>query len=165
MIAIQLDVLTVGEQLLLHFTQVLDQTQLRVDDADEEEGGGQTNRAYWDKKAGSLMKQCDSVLEIINAHASAKQEFSYLRGYIGLQSNGVVNNFITMAPKPTKKFAHFWFRNANTGQWKEKFDEVGIPASSKRKVRLRISVTPDEFAEHKGLIEALIVETVKESET
>ncbi len=97
-IAIQLDALRVGESLLLNFSQVLDQTELRIDDTEDEDGGGgQADRSYWDKKAGGdLMKVCDNVLTVINQMTSNQQELNYLRGYIGLRSNGVVNNFIHM---------------------------------------------------------------------
>lgn len=164
-IAIQLDVLRVGEQLLLHFTQVLDQTELRADDTDDDGGGGQTDRAYWDKKAGpELMHQCDAMLNLINSHAANARSFNYLRGYIGLQSNGVVNNFIFMSPKPTKKFVHCWFRNSSAAQWKDKFDQAGVPTSNKRKDRLKISLTPEEFTAHNDLIRGIVAETVKEFE-
>ncbi|MEQ1934299.1 MAG: hypothetical protein ABL962_10545, partial [Fimbriimonadaceae bacterium] len=98
MVALQLDALRIGEKLVLNFSRVLDQTELRVDDTEDEGGGGQTERDYWDKKAGpELMKMCDSVLGLVNKHANAKYELTYLRGYIGLQSNGIVDNFIYMS--------------------------------------------------------------------
>jgi hypothetical protein len=166
MIAIQLDVLKVGEQLLLHFTQVLDLTELRVDDSEEDGGGGQTDRAYRDKKAGTaLKKQCDAVLEMINKHAARPQAFNYLRGYVGLQSNGVVNNFIYLSPKPTKNYCHVTFRISNAAPWKEKCEEADIKASSKHKDRLRISIDPKEFAQHHDLIREIVKETVAESES
>lgn len=165
--AIQLDALKIGEKLVLSFSQVLDQTELRLDDTDEEDGGGgQVDRAYWDKKASSeLMKVCDDVVTVINQKASNPQELNYLQGYIGLRSNGVVNNFIHMAPKRTKNFTHLVFRNSNAAEWKDRFDEAGIPASSKRKTRLRISVNPSEYREKLPLIRELIDETVQEFES
>jgi len=165
-IAIQLDALRVDENLLLNFSQVLDQTELRIDDTDDEDGGGgQTDRSYWDKKAGKeLMKVCDDVLTLINQMTSSQQELNYLRGYIGLRSNGVVNNFIHLAPKRTKNYTHVIFRNSNAAQWQERFEEAGVAVSSKRKSRLRISVNPNEYHEKHDLICEAIEETVKEFE-
>jgi hypothetical protein len=163
-IAIQLDALSFQNHLLLHFTQVLDQTELRVDDTEEEIGGNQVDRGYWDKKAGTmLMKTCDEMLQMINSQSSAPQEMNYLRGYMGLRSNGVVNNFMTMAPKPTKNSINMWVRNTNAAQWKEKFEREGVPVKLGRKDRLRVSLTPTEFDENKMLIQDLITGTVKES--
>lgn len=44
MIALQIDALAVDDHLILNFTQILDQTELRVDDTDEDAGGGQVDR-------------------------------------------------------------------------------------------------------------------------
>ncbi len=165
LVAVQLDALRVGEHLVLDFVQVLDQTDLRVDDTDDDGGGGSVDRAYWNDKASSpLMKLCDELLSRINDVAGVPQELNYLRGYIGLCSNGVVRNFIHFAPKRTKRFTHVIFSNANAEQWKERFEEAGIPAASKRKRRLRISVTAEELAEHTDMIQKVIEETVKEYE-
>jgi hypothetical protein len=164
-VAIQLDALSFQNHLLLHITQVLDQTELRIDDTEDDEGGGQADRIYWDNKAGAtLMKVCDEVLQLIPQSSTAPQELNYLRGYIGLRANGVVNNFINFAPKPMKRIVHVRFRNSNAAQWKDRFDQVGIPAVAKRKGHLQISVTPEEFNEQKLLIGELVSETVKEFE-
>jgi hypothetical protein len=165
LIAIQLDALRVGEHLVLDFVHVLDQTELRVDDTEDDSGGGEVDRAYWNQKAGpQLMKVCDEVLEMINGTATVPQELNYLRGYIGLSSNGVVRNFIYFAPKPMRRYTHISFSNSNAEQWKEQFEEAGVPVTSKRKGRFRISVTADEFNEHKELLRKAIEETVKEYE-
>jgi hypothetical protein len=165
LIAIQLDALRVEDHLLLNFVHVLDQTALRVDDPEEDSGGGEVDRAYWNQKAGpELMKVCDELLAMINNSASSPQELNYMRRYMGLRSNGVVRNFMSLAPKPTKRFTHVSFSNSNSDKWKEKFEEAGVPVTSKRKGRFRISVTPDEFNEHKDLICQAVTETVKEFE-
>jgi hypothetical protein len=166
LVAIQLDALKVGEQLLLHFTQVLDQRDLRVDDTIEDDGGGgEADRAFWDKKAGAgLMKTCDDVLAMINKNAKTLHSLNYLRGYVGLQSNGVVDNFIYMSPKPSKKFTHVNFRNSNADEWKAKLEEAGVPVSSKQKDRLRVTVSPQEFSQHQDLIRDIVASTVSERE-
>lgn len=168
MVAIQLDALRVNDSLLLNFTQVLDQTELRIDDTDEEDGGGgQADRDYWDKRVGPVLtKICDSTLILINESGSIKHEFNYLRGYIGLRStHGVVNNFIHMEPKRTKHFTHIIFRNSNADTWVDKFAKIDIPVARRRNHVFRISVTPDQFTEHTDVIREAIVETVKEFES
>lgn len=164
MVALQLDALRVGEKLVLNFSRVLDQTELRIDDtAEDGGGGGQTDRDYWDKKVGpELMRICDSVLGLVNKHANPKFELNYLKGYIGLRSNGVVDNFIYMTPKRTKQFTHVYFRNSDEKKWFERFEEASIPVSSKHKGRFRISVSPNQFVEGRTLIDDAISETVKE---
>ncbi len=162
-IAIQLDALQVGENILLNFVNVLDQTELRADDTEEDSGGGQVDRAYWEQKVGgNLMKVCDHVREMINATAKVPQELNFLRGYVGLRGHGVVRNFVSMSPKRTKQIVHVRFHNERAAEWKDRFDAAGVPAEARRKDRLRVTVTPDEFAEHRDLIREVVAETVKE---
>jgi len=166
MVAIQLDALQVDNRLLLNFAQVLDQTELRADDTEEDSGGGQTDRAYWEQKAGEpMMRLCDRVLGLINEKTSVKHELNYLKVYVGLQSGGVVNNFIRFFPKPTKNYTHVHMRNSNSTMWCEKFEEQGISAGCKRKGVLRISISPEEFDQHQDLIREVVQETVKEFES
>jgi hypothetical protein len=165
-IAIQLDVLKVGDQLLLHFTQVLDQRELRADDTEEDSGGGQANREYWEKKAGpSMMHTCDQALAMVNEFAGTPMQLNFLRGYIGLQSNGVVDNLVTMIPTPTRNYIQFWFRVSDAAAWREKFEAAGAVAAAKRSNRLRVSMSPTDFDEQKELVRQIIGEAVKEFES
>jgi len=163
LIAIQLDALKVGDHILLNFVQVLDQTELRADDTSEDTGGGQADRAYWDQKAGArLMKLCDETLAMINDVAPHPQQFNYLRGYIGLQSNGVVRNFVSLAPKHTKNFVHIGIRSANAVGWKDKFEEAGVPVRSHGKRYFRVTLSPKDFENHKDNLREALAEAVRE---
>jgi hypothetical protein len=163
LIAIQLDAIEVKGQILLNFVQVLDQTELRIDDTEEEPGGDTTDRAWWEKKAGAgLMKLCDQVLELVNEFSRTPKELNYLRGYIGLKSSGVVRNFIYVSPKPTKKIVHISFVTENGSDWRDRFAQAGAVVGGKRKGRYRVSVDPQTFAKHKDLIRQAVEETVKE---
>lgn len=164
-VAIQLDALRVGESIVLNFVQVLDQADLRTDDTADEEGGGKpVDRAVWLGRVGeSLLGICDDVLAMING--AAKQPFSlnYLRGYIGLRTaGGVVNNFVYMTPKHQKKIIHIGFRNPRAAEWKDRFEEAGVPVQNRRKGRVRVTVTTADFEEHRGLIHEVVQDTVSE---
>jgi hypothetical protein len=165
LIAIQLDALQVADHIVLNFLQVLDQSELRLDDTEEDSGGGQTDREYWNDKAGtSLMQVCDQTLSMVNEVAQTPQELNYLRGYIGLRGNGVVKNFVWFSPKPTKKFVHVGFLNDKAADWKTRFEAAAVPIQSSHKRRLRLTLTADDFAKHKDLIREVVAETVKEHE-
>ncbi len=165
MVAIQLDALEVGQHLVLNFVQVLDLTELRADDvAEEDSGGGTVDRGYWDERAGKdLMKVCDEVLGLIRKHATTAPELNYLRGYIGLRSNGVVRNVVYLGPKPTKKFVNVSFKVTDAAAWKARFEEAGVPVQSKRKDRFQLKLTPEDYAAHAGLIEEAVAATVAEA--
>ncbi|XHC25115.1 MAG: hypothetical protein ACFHWZ_06890 [Phycisphaerales bacterium] len=165
MVAIQLDALEVGEHLVLNFVQVLDLTELRADDvAEEDSGGGNVERAYWDNKAGkTLMKVCDQILDLVRTHAVSTPEFNYLRHYMGLRSNGVVRNALSLSPKPTKKFVNVSFKVTGAAEWKAKFEEAGVPVQSKRKNRFLLKLTPEDFDEHTNLIDEAVAAAVAEA--
>lgn len=165
MVAIQLDALQVEQHVLLNFVQVLDLTDLRADDATtDDSGGGDVDRQYWMSRAGKeLMLLADSVLELVNEHADSKQEFTYLRGYMGLRSNGVVKNVLTLSPKPMKNFVNVNVTVSNAGEWKDRFEELGVPVSSKRKNRFAIKLSAKDFKEQRELINEAVAAAIKEA--
>lgn len=163
MVAIQINALQVHEHVVLDFVQVLDLTELRADDTQEDDsGGGRVERSYWDAKAGpALMQVCDEILAMVNQHASAPQEFNYLRNYIGLKSGGVVRNALLVSPKPTKKIVNVSFRVDDADDWKARFEEAGVPVHAKRKNRLQLKLTPEDAREHAGLIREAVAAAVE----
>ena len=166
-IALQIDALAVGEHLILNFTQILDQTELRVDDTEDDAGGGQVDRSYWEKRVGSEpLKICDQILGIINETAPTKREFNYLGGYIGLQANGVSNNFIYMSPRSTKNLLYVHFRSSNAQAWAEKFEACGVPVKIPRKGRYRVAIalhqSPTQFEIEQELFREAVAEAVQE---
>ncbi len=164
MVAIQLNALQIDDAVLLNFMQVLDLSELRADDiAEEESGGGLVDRSFWDIKAGkTLMKTCDDLLLLVKQHAVTSPEFNYLRGYMGLRSNGVVRNVLYLSPKPTKNFVNVGFRISNAAEWKTRFEEAGIPVQSKRKNRFGLKLTPEDFAKHAALVGEAVAAAVAE---
>lgn len=165
MVAIQLDALEVGQHLVLNFVQVLDLTELRADDiAEEEAGGGVVDRVFWDAKVGQpLMRLCDELLVLVRKHAASSPDLNYLRGYIGIRSNGAVRNALYLSPKPTKSFVNVSFRVSGAADWKTKFEEAGIPVQSKRKNRFQIKLTPEDYAGHSALIDEAVAAAVAEA--
>lgn len=166
LIAIQLDALQVNDNILLNFVRVLDQIDLRIDDTDIDSGGGDADRNYWKNKVGDkLLSICDKMLEIINAATHSHKELNYLKGYIGLLSNGIARNFIYFAPKRTMNIVHIYFKISNAGIWKDKFEQVAANVRSKRSDRYRVSVTPDEFSKYETLLRDAVIASVREFES
>ncbi len=166
LIAIQLDAPQVGEQIVLNFVQVLDQTELRVDDTIVDIDVEQKDRPYWEKKAGQpLMQLCDQILALINEETRQPQELNYMQRYMGLRSNGVVKNFVSLSPKRTKNIVHVAFLNSRASSWSDRFEGEGISVKTyPRGRRFRISLTPKDFTTHQDLLREMIVDTVEEFE-
>lgn len=163
MVAIQINALQVHEHVVLDFVQVLDLTELRSDDTDNDGGGGGTvERPYWDAKAGQqLMGVCDDLLAMVNEFASAPQEFNYLRNYMGLKSGGVVRNAVYVSPKSTRNLVNVDFRVENRDELKAKLEEAGVPVQNHRTHRLRLKLTPEDAREQAGLIREAVAAAVE----
>src|SRR4051812_19407197 len=99
LIAIQLQALAVGDVLTLHASKVMDVTTLGLID-DEDEAGGQTDRAWWESNRGSpqSLALADRMLTLIH-EASPGLALKYNKHYVGLARDGVPDNFVTFQPR------------------------------------------------------------------
>mgnify|MGYP001044961675 CR=1 FL=1 len=88
---------------------------------------------------------------------------NYLRGYIGLRSNGVVRNVLSFSPKPTKRIVNVGLKVSDAAESKGKFEEAGVPVQSKRNNRFLLKLTPDDSAEHASLIDEAIAAAVEDA--
>lgn len=106
LVAIQLNALTVGESIVLHFTKVLD--ILQEADVEDEVAGGQVDRRYWDKRAsaGSLAA-LDKIVALVQATASAPR-VTYNKNHIALGTTGV--NFCWFHPPKEAGHCHLRVR-------------------------------------------------------
>ncbi|MCP4710271.1 MAG: hypothetical protein GY869_16735 [Planctomycetes bacterium] len=160
MMAIQLSALKVGDQLVLNFVPVLNQTALREDDTDNG-GGKDVDRAHWEKQVGSkVMSICDRVLTMLNENSQSKQELHYKKRHIGLSSGGSIRNFVFFGPK--KSFMRVGARVADPDKWLEKLENAGIPCDTKKPGVIKFTVKPGEFEKHAELIRELINQAVED---
>lgn len=161
LIAIQLNALKIGDQIVLNFVKVLDQRQLREDDtviADEQD----VDRASWDKKVGTAhMQTCDRIAALANEIAEPKLELKYKKGRVGLSVKNTFFNVLVMWPK--KNSVPLSMRLAEQELWIQRLKEAGIEAAPKRD-RLWLRLLPADVAEHEALLRELIHQTVKENQ-
>jgi hypothetical protein len=163
-IAIQLCALQVGDQIVLNFVRVLDQTELRIDDTVEESGGGQVDRSFWETYAGAdVIGVCDELLGIINSKADTHRQMNFLEQYIGLLGNGVVDNFIFFHPRKRNKLVHVTFRTITAAQLHDDFEAANLPSRLEGQKYVRVSLTPAALSANRDLIENAIEQTVKEN--
>ena len=162
-IAIQLNVLKVGDKIVLNFVKVLDQRQLRVDD---EEGGGEdepdVDRSTWEIKVGvSLMKICDQVAQMANEIADPKLVLKYKKGHVALCVPGSFFNVLAFNPK--KSFMSVRFPVADPQGWITRLTEAGIDAELKRHgTRVLDRLRSAELEQHQELLRELIHQCVKD---
>ncbi len=155
-VAIQLCALQVGDQIVLNFVRVLDQTELRLDDTAEEVAGKQVDRNYWDTLVGSpVMSICDKVLKLVNTKALTRFEMNFLESYIGLKQNGAVNNFISFHPRK-KGLVHVDFRTLLATDLFDLFKGSGLSTRLTNKRYVSVTLTDELLETHVKMFEQVI---------
>ena len=121
--AIQMSALKVGDQVILHFTKVLDEV---IRGREEEDNGGElTDRVYWEKKGSKstleIVDTCLGILDEINPSLNLK----YNKFYIGLTNQSGVNNFIVFRARKQHVLVDAYGLDANDKQeWHKKLEEA-----------------------------------------
>lgn len=157
LIAIQLNALKVGSQIVLDFVRVLDRISLRKDDPPPPPV---TDRAYWQGRVPTKMIEIvDECLQIINERATTALQLNYNKYYIGLQDNTRSRNFIHFKPK--NQFTHILAEVADKQPWVDRLDEAGL-AANPASHHVRVTVSPKDMTKHRDLLAELLHRAVEE---
>ena len=154
LIAIQVAALEVNGALTLNATRVLDIALPAVEE--EDEAGQETDRAYWESKSSeSMMKMTDKLLELVNGQGSA-MSLKYNKFYIGLQRDGVPDNFVTFRPR--KKHLLAEFRIDPNDELDAQIEEAGVTilGYDRRWKRYRLQLVPADLKGQQPLLVELI---------
>ena len=157
LVAIQLNALSVGDNLVLNFVRVLDQRLLRRDDTSITKLQS-VDRSYWiNKSKEPIIQLVDALLGIINEKAQTQQQLNYNKYYIGLSDGTRAKNFIRF--KPFKKS----LRVIIPGGWSEersaRFEEAGLEADEKNG-KLIFNLSPADLKKNSELVNSVIHEVV-----
>ena len=157
LVAIQLNALSVGDNVVLNFVRVLDQRLLRRDDTSITKIQS-VDRSYWiNKSKEPIIQLADEVLGIINEKAQTQQQLNYNKYYIGLSDGTRAKNFIRF--KPFKKS----LRVIIPGGWSEersaRFEEAGLEADEKNG-KLIFNLSPADLKKNSELVNSVIHEVV-----
>jgi hypothetical protein len=160
LVAIQLNALRVGEQILLNFVKVLDQRALREDDT-VESGGETTDRGTWEKRVGGeMMKLCDHVAALVNEVTDPKVELKYLKHYVGICPHGSFFNFAALVPK--KSVLAIRLTLTDSDDWVEKLEDAAVQVKSKKAGKITVRIRLDDLQHHESLIRELLHQAAKE---
>ena len=104
LIAIQVKAIQVVDKISLFFTKVLDET--KFDLLDEDTISEPSDRTYWDKRASKdSLKITDNLLKELG-DLTQEYKLKYNKHYIGLEKDGMANNFISFIPRKTSSILH-----------------------------------------------------------
>lgn len=160
LVAIQLNALKVGDQMVLDFVKVLDQRALREDET-VELGGGNTDRSTWEARVGSdIMKLCDRIAGIANEIAEPKLELKYRFSRLGLCPHGSFFNVAALFPK--KGFLPLRMAIADSDAWLKRLEDAGVEVDSHKSGSLTIRIRPAEMQSHEVLLRELVHQAVRE---
>lgn len=154
LIAVQMSALEVEGVLTLHATKVLDLALPAPEE--EDEPGQETDRGYWlEKSAPIILKMTDQLLEQINEQGPGLS-LKYNKHYIGLQRDGVADNFITFRPR--RKHLAVEARIERTEDLDARLEEAGIATIpyDKRWKKYRLSLVPADIKDHRELLVDII---------
>lgn len=154
LIAIQMNVLKLGDNISLVFATVLDQMTLGLVDEDEEPPEV-ADRSYWEKRGTkTTVALVDDLLEIIKGF-DLSLELKYNKFYIGLSKEGQPNNLVVFRPK--KKFVRIDLRIPRDEETENRIEEAGLDLMEySRSGRTRIKLTKKEIKEQREFLTDLI---------
>jgi hypothetical protein len=162
LVAIQLDVLRIGEQIALNFVKVLDQRSMPTDD----EGGTEeeeVSRENWETRVGAnYLKVCDRVLAIANEVAAPSLTLEYRRSRIRLCEPGAFFNVAVFFQK--KMYVPLLVIVANPESWAERAVENGLDVTRRKGSRLLLRLTASELEKHEGFVRELIQQATREQQ-
>ena len=153
-VAIQMTALHVDQdRVALVFTKVLDHAALGTDEDDQ---GEPTDRGYWEKRSTpKVMKLVDRIHSMVEQH-HPDVEPNYTKNYIGLQKNGVANNYVSMIPQKKKMNVHF--RIPRSDEVNDLIAESGIGTFPYKLGNYRVAIPNDTSIDtHTKLLTDLIV--------
>jgi predicted transport protein len=157
LIAIQMQALTVADNITLVFTTVMDELSRGYIDEDEDAESAPTDRAYWEKRGSkATVALADQLLAIVKG-LDPSLELKYNKFYIGLsKKDGQPYNFVTFRPK--KNQLNFELKLPQSDYLDDKIEEAGLETLeySKRWGLYRLRLTPEDIKTKSEVLKKLI---------
>lgn len=126
LIAIQLQALTIGNNITLVFTKVMDEMTRGIVDEDEDAEAAPADRAYWEERGTkATVHLADQLFEIVREF-DPTLEMKYNRFYIGLSKDGQPYNFVLF--RPQKSTVRIELKLPRTDDTDKLIDSAGLEA-------------------------------------
>lgn len=153
-IAIQLNALKVGENIVLNFTKTLD---VYEEPGDEEDLGAETvDRAYWEHRASQKsIGMMDEIIKLISEKYQ-NPKVTYNKHHVALGTHK--QNFLWFHPRKTEGYCHINIRtgNENVEQAKAIFDGAEISYNQRKEDLFAFPIYLKELNKNKEKIIELL---------
>lgn len=158
-IAIQLNALTLDDNVILNFVKVLDEVSIGED---EDEIVIKKDRNFWNGKVNpdilKLVDECGTILKEIDSELT----LGYNQSYIGIVKRNRAKNFIVFLPK--QKFLKLDVMVSDVDLWKDRIEdnEFEIVSMDKRRGRIKFRLTKNDIATKRPFLKELFKDGYKE---
>lgn len=159
-VAIQLNALKVGENIILNFVKVLDQRDLRVDDTAGIEGDDVDRTTWVNKKGEASINICDRILELANEVAEPPLELKFKKTRVALATQGSFFNVAVVVPKTTHVIFSVSLNERDV--WHNRLDEAGLDVTLGKGNRLKLRLRAEDLIENANELRELIQKSVQE---
>lgn len=153
LIAIQVKALKIDDTISLFFTKVLDELRLDLNEEDLEKEI--VNRDYWEKKATKKsLKLADTILSDLGGICQ-NYKLKYNKYYIGIERNGMANNFIQFVPRKTSILMHFKLEKADEVDELLENSDLNVMSYDKQWKQYRVKLKENDIKSNWEIIKQL----------
>ena len=161
LIAIQLSAFAFEDQIVLHFTKVLDIYEEA--ESEDEAGGEKVDRANWVKRSSNdSIASFDKVISIVE-QAIGPVRVTYNKQHIAMNAGST--NFAWFYPKKEAAYcpAELWTGAEIRDQLLGDLQKAGVPASPRKSDGLVLRLTASEVDKHRALLADVFKKTASAS--
>lgn len=153
-IAIQLSAFRIGDEVVLHFTRVLDTYEFGEDA--EDESAELVDPGYWQKKSKPESLAVIEAIKAITPNAKGQPRITYNKYHVALGTSGY--NFCWFHPRKVASHCHIELKvmPENRQEIIDHLEKDGIEAESRGRSLISVNLTVEEIEKHNDLIQALI---------
>ena len=161
LIAIQMNALEIDGKVGLHFTKVLDETHLTINETDEKPIPA--SKEYWEKKASKRsLEMVDELLSTFLKPLSKDLSLKFNKREVIVEKNGVKTNFVRF--KPRKSFVNVFVLLEDKSVILKELDNSSIDYEVKdNEIRLRID--KEQVKEYQKILTAMFNKAYTEFNT
>jgi RecB family endonuclease NucS len=158
-IALQLDVLKVGNDLALHFTKVLD-----IYEAPEDAialGGEATDRSYWEGRANpKSMAAADAIMDLCR-QLYRELRVTYNKSHIALGTQR--QNFCWLHPRKKQIHCHgTFYAEESTDRARGLLEQAGLPFTAREQGELGFNLAAKDVEDKREALKQVFALAIKE---
>lgn len=154
-VAIQLSAFRMGDEVVLHFTRVLDTYEFGGEPEDEETSEP-VDRGYWERKAKPESLAIVEAIKGLTPNSKGEAKITYNKHHIALETSGY--NFCWFHPRKAANYCHMHIKvqPEKRSEIIKRLEDAGIEAGNHGRSSIRLHLSAKDIHEHRDLITEMI---------